>query len=181
MATNTRRGFAQLFISFGTFLAILASVSGVGSAQPATTPSLLLEGKGRIAPSSPECGPNICSGTLTASLTGRPYSLAKLTLNLSVNEAEDTFTGCHQVLGSGGIDDNSFNVTFVGQLCTPSLGYTLSGTVQIYSTSTTSTNAAVGTLLSFGGTNIPPNPVPSSGPRLVSIVGASGTIPLLLP
>jgi hypothetical protein len=38
-----------------------------------------------------------------------------------------------------------------------------------------------GTLVAFGGTNIPPNPVPNSGPSLVSIIGASGKIPLFIP
>jgi hypothetical protein len=144
-------------------------------------PSLLLEGRGQIAPSSPECTGGTCAGTFTATLSGRPFGKTTLALNLSVDQTRDAFTGCNEVLGTGGINGNAYMVRLVGQLCTPGVGYTLSGTVQIYSPAATSSIAAVGTLLAFGGTNIPPNPIPSSGPSLVSIIGASGTIPLLLP
>ena len=148
---------------------------------PVPMPSLLLEGRGQIAPSPPECTGNTCAGTFTATLSGRPFGKATLALNLSVNQAGDAFTGCNEVLGTGGINSDAYRVKLVGQLCTPGIGYTLSGTVEIYSLATTSSSAAVGTLLAFGGTNIPPDPVPSGGPSLVSIIGASGMIPLLLP
>jgi len=162
----------------------VAATSSSGSIPiptPVPMPSLLLEGRGQIAPSSPECTSNTCAGTFTATLSGRPFGKATLVLNLSVNQTRNAFTGCNEVLGTGGINSDAYMVNLVGQLCTPGIGYTLSGTVQIYSPATTSSSAAVGALLAFGGTNIPPDPVPSSGPSLVSIIGASGTIPLLLP
>jgi len=85
------------------------------------------------------------------------------------------------VTGTGAINDNAYTVNLVGQLCAPGIGYTLSGTVHIYSVAAASGTAAIGTLLAFGGTNLPPNPVPNSGPSLISLIGASGRIPLLLP
>jgi len=164
------------------FSVVATSSSGsIPMPTPVPMPSLLLEGRGQIAPSSPECTSNTCAGTFTATLSGRPFGKATLALNLSVNQTGDAFTGCDEVLGTGGIDGDAYMVKLVGQLCTPGFGYTLSGTVQIYSPAATSSSAAVGTLLAFGGSNIPPNPVPSSGPSLVSIIGATGTIPLLLP
>jgi hypothetical protein len=91
------------------------------------------------------------------------------------------------LVGTGGINNDAYIAVLIGQLCAPTIhtssgvGYTLSGTVQIYAPAAGSSTAAVGTLLAFGGTNIPPNPIPNSGPSLVSLLGASGTIPLLLP
>jgi hypothetical protein len=200
MKNNAQLGSAaKLLFSVATCLGVLVSSYVASSAQsaysvvatsssgsipmpaPVPMPSLLLEGRGRIAPSSPECTGNTCVGTFTATLSGRPFGKATLALNLSVDQTGDAFTGCNEVLGTGGINGNAYVVRLVGQLCTPGIGYTLSGTVQIYSPAATSSIAAVGTLLAFGGTNIPPNPVPSSGPSLVSIIGASGSIPLLLP
>jgi hypothetical protein len=148
---------------------------------PVATPSLLLEGKGHITPSSPECTGDICTGTFTAMLSGRPFGQADLALNLSVNRTGDQITGCNQLVGRGGINNDAYIVILIGQLCAPGIGYTLSGTVQIYVPAVASSTAAVGTLLAFGGTNIPPNPIPNSGPSLVSILGASGTIPVLIP
>jgi hypothetical protein len=113
------------------------------------------EGKGQISQSSSRCISASCAGTFTATLRGRPLGKADLTLHLSVNPATDAFTGCNQVTGTGGINDNAYTVNLVGQLCAPGIGYTLSGTVQIYSAAAASGTAAVGTLLAFGGTNIP--------------------------
>jgi hypothetical protein len=190
---------AKLLLSVATFLGVLLARCGTSSAQSGyslaaespsgsiqilssgATPSLLLEGKGRIRPSSPECFSDTCSGTFSASLSGRPFLNAALALNLTVNRAADPFTRCNQVVGTGGMNNNVYFVKLVGQLCESGVGYVLSGTVQIYSSAAATRNAAVGTLLVFGGTNIPPNPVPNSGPSLVSILGVSGTIPLLLP
>jgi hypothetical protein len=147
-----------------------------------TVPSLLLEGMGHIAPLG-TCTSTSCPGMLTAKLTGVPIAKANLTLNLEVNPAPDEFTGCHQVTGTGEINHNTYIINLVGQLCTPGIGYTMSATVQIYSPAQLSGNnsASVGTLLAFGGTNVPPNPVPSSGPSLVNVIGSSGQIPLFLP
>ena len=145
------------------------------------TPTLLMEGKGQIAQSSNPCTSRSCSGTFTAKLSGRPFAKADLTLNLSVNPTADAFTGCNQVTGTGGINNNAYAVNLIGQLCAPGVGYILSGNVEIYAHTAVSGIAASGTLIAFGGTNIPPDPVPNSGPSLVSIVGASGKIPLLLP
>ncbi len=147
-----------------------------------TMPSLLLQGKGRIAPSG-ACTSTSCPGTLTATLTGVPVAKVALTLNLEVNPIADGFTGCYQVTGTGGINHNAYTINLVGQLCTPGIGYTLSGTVEIYGPAHSSgnSNASVGTLLAFGGTNIPPNPVPSSGSSLVNLIGSSSQIPLFLP
>ena len=200
MKTSTQVGSAaKLLVSVAACLGMLVSSCIASSAEsassltvtsspgstmmstPVAAPSLLLEGKGHITPSSPECTGNICTGTFTAMLSGRPFGQADLTLNLSVNPTGDQFTGCKQLVGRGGLNNDTYIVTLIGQLCTPGIGYTLSGTVQIYALAPASSTAAVGTLLAFGGTNIPPNPIPNSGPSLVSILGASGTIPLLLP
>lgn len=148
---------------------------------PVPAPSLLLEGKGHITPSSSKCTSDGCAGKFTATLSGRPFGRAKLALNLWVNGTSDAFTGCNQLVGKGGINNDAYIITLVGQLCEPGAGYMLSGTVQIYALAAARRTAAVGTLLAFGGINIPPNPIPNSGPSLVSILGASGTIPLLLP
>ena len=205
MKTNIQVGSAaKLLLSVATCLGILVSSCIASSAEsassltatspsgstmmstPVPAPSLLMEGMGSITPSSPECTRNICAGTFTATLSGQPSGQADLTLNLSVNRTGDQFTGCNQLVGRGGINNDAYIVALIGQLCTPGVntpgvGYTLSGTVQIYSLAAASSTAAVGTLLAFGGTNIPPDPIPHSGPSLVSILGASGTIPLLLP
>ena len=162
----------------------LTATSPSGSttmSTPVPAPSLLMEGTGYITPSSPECTINICAGTFTATLSGRPFGQADLTLNLSINRTGGQFTGCKQLVGRGGINNDAYIVALIGQLCTPGVGYTLSGTVQIYAPAAASSTAAVGTFLAFGGTNISPNPIPNSGPSLVSILGASGKIPLLLP
>ncbi len=145
------------------------------------TPSLLMEGTGQIAQSSNPCTVSSCSGTFTATLSGRPFGKANLTLNLSVNPAADSFTGCNQVIATGGINDNAYVVNLVGQVCEPGVGYLLSGSVQIYAQAAAAGIAATGTIVAFGGTNIPPNPVPNSGPSLVSIIGVRGKIPVLIP
>ena len=162
-------------------LASSPSVFANATPPPAPLPSLLMGGTGQITPSTNQCVSATCTGTFTATLTGRPFGKIELTLNLSVDAAADAFTGCHQVTGVSGLTANAYNVNLVGQLCTPGIGYSLSGTVEIYSAGAAIGTGAVGTLLAFGGTNIPPDPIPNSGPSVVSIVGASGTIPLLLP
>ena len=86
-----------------------------------------------------------------------------------------------RVTSTGGININAYTVNLVGQVCEPAVGYILSGSIQIYAPTAASSTAAIGTLIAFGGTNIPPDPVPNSGPSLVSIIGASGKIPVLLP
>ena len=147
---------------------------------PIASPTLLMEGVGQIAPSTTPCTSTSCSGTFTATLSGRPFGKANFILNLSVNPTADAFTGCNEVIGTGGINNN---VNLVGQLCAPGVegvGYVLSGSVQIFSTAANGT-AASGTLVAFGGTNVPSNPVPRSAQDLVSIIGASGKIPVLIP
>jgi hypothetical protein len=155
------------------------------SIKPTPTPvaslTLLMEGTGQIAQSPNPCTSQSCSGTFTATMSGRPFGKADLTLNLSVNPTADAFTGCNQVTGAGGINHNAYTVNLIGQLCAPGVGYLLSGSVQIFAPTAAVGTAASGTLVAFGGTNIPPNPVPNSGPSLVSIIGASGKIPLFIP
>jgi hypothetical protein len=200
MKTSTQVGSAaKLLLSVAWCLGMLVSICMASSAESASSltaaspasstmvstsvsaPSLLLEGKGHITPSSPECSGGTRIGTFTATLSGRPFGQANLALSLSVNQTSDSFSGCNQLVGKGGINNDTYIVNFVGQLCTPGVGYTLSGTMQIFAPTATSSTAAVGTLVAFGGTNIPPDPIPNSGPSLVSILGASGSIPLLLP
>jgi hypothetical protein len=124
-----------------------------------TVPSLLLQGKGHIAPLG-MCISTSCPGMFTATLTGVPVAKAILTLNLEVNPAADEITGCHQVTGTGEINHNAYIINLVGQLCTPGIGYTMSATVQIYSPAQLSGNssASVGTLLAFRGTNVSTEP-----------------------
>ena len=174
-------------VGSGAFIAVrtgyaqsLHSASASPVATPIAMPSLLMEGRGEISPSANPCIGTSCTGTFTATLTGRPFGRADVTLQLTVNRVTDEFIGCNQTTGTGGINGNAYIVNLVGQLCAPGVGYTLSGTMQIYAPAASST-AAVGTLLAFGGTNIPSNPLPNSGPSLVSLIGVSGNIPLLLP
>jgi hypothetical protein len=170
--------FSMLAVSYCRALAVQASPIPTA----VTTPSLLLEGKGQIAPSG-TCTSTSCPGTFTATLTGVPVAEVVLRLNLEVNPTADEFTGCHQVTGTGEINNNACTINLVGQVCTPGIGYTLSGTVQIYGPAHSDGNSSssVGTLLAFGGTSVPPNPVPSSSSSLVNLIGSSGQIPLFLP
>ena len=170
--------------SFAESASSLTATSPSGSnimSTPLLEPSLLMEGTAYIRPSSPECIRDTCAGSFIAALSGRPFGQADLILNLSVNLNGDQFTGCKQLVGKGGINNNDYIVGLTGQLCTRGVGYSLSGTVNIHAPGAAISTAAVGTLLIFGGTNIPPNPIPNSGPSLVSILGASGTIPVLIP
>src|SRR5579872_7125165 len=133
------RGFAaKLVLSLAACSAMLATSYGrvmadQASQTPSTAsmPNLLLEGTGRIAPTG-ACTSTSCPGTLIAKLTGVPIANVNLTLNLEVNPTADEFTGCHQVTGSGEINHGAFTINLTGQLCTPGVGYTLSGTAQIY-------------------------------------------------
>jgi hypothetical protein len=168
----------MLAVSYCRALAVQAS----SIPAAVTTPSLLLQGTGQIAPSG-TCTSTSCPGTFTATLTGVPVAKVILTLNLEVNPTADEFTGCHEVTGTGEINNNAYTINLVGQVCTPGIGYILSGTVQIYGPahSNGKSSSSVGTLLAFGGTNVPPDPVPTSGSSVVNIIGSNGQIPLFLP
>ena len=159
----------------------LGPLAASPSPTPVATPSLLMEGRGQISPSTKPCTSTSCPGTFTAMLSGRPFGKSDLVLNLSVDRTADAFTGCRRVTATGSLKSNGFTVNFVGQLCAPGVGYLLSGAVQIYTATGATDTAATGTLVAFGGTNTPPNPVPSSGPSLVTLIGASGKIPVLIP
>jgi hypothetical protein len=185
----TQRFVAKLVLSLAACSAMLATsycramaVQASPTPAAATMPTLLLQGTGRIVPTG-ACTSTSCPGTLTATLTGVPVATVNLTLNLEVNLTADEFTGCHEVTGSGEINQGGVTINLTGQLCTPGVGYTLSGTAQIYgpANSTGNSRASVGTLLAFGGTHTPPNPVPRSGRSLVNLIGSSGSIPLFLP
>ncbi len=161
-----------------------ARATPTATPMPIALPSLAMEGEGEIAPTSQSpCSGTTCTGTLTATLSGRPFGKAGLTLNLSAGTATDSFTNCNQLVGSGTINGDAFSVFLVGEICRPNpgVGYLLSGTVQIFSASSPNEIAAAGSIAAFGGTNIPPHgPIPSSQ-SVVSIVGGTAKIPVLLP
>jgi hypothetical protein len=95
--------------------------------------------------------------------------------------------GCLPATGSGTFSGTSYTVNFTGQFCTDDANHlVLSGPISIVqSPLSAEVTWAAGTLVASGSIHIPApptgNPIPISGPMVVSIVGAVGEIPALLP
>jgi hypothetical protein len=96
--------------------------------------------------------------------------------------------GCYAATGSGTFSGTQYTVNFTGQLCSDNANnLVLSGPVSIVQSSLSAglVTWAAGTLVASGTIHIPVsptgNPIPISGPMVVSIVGAVGEIPGLVP
>jgi len=95
--------------------------------------------------------------------------------------------GCRSATGNGTFSGTQYSVNFTGQICSDNAdNLSLSGTVAIVqSPLQTEVTWATGTLVASGSIHIPAapngNPIPISGPMVVSIVGSVGEIPALIP
>jgi hypothetical protein len=96
--------------------------------------------------------------------------------------------GCLPATGSGTFSGTQYTVNFKGQLCSDNANnLVLSGPVSIVQSPLSAglVTWAAGTLVASGSIHIPApptgNPIPISGPMVVSIVGAVGEIPALVP
>lgn len=96
--------------------------------------------------------------------------------------------GCLPATGSGTFLSTQYSVNFTGQLCSDNANHlVLSGAVSIVQSPLSAglVTWATGTLVGSGSIHIPApptgNPIPISGPMVVSIVGAVGEIPALVP
>lgn len=96
--------------------------------------------------------------------------------------------GCLPATGSGTFSGTQYTVNFTGQLCSDNANnLVLSGPVSIVQSPLSAglITWATGTLVASGSIHIPApltgNPIPISGPMVVSIVGAVGAIPGLVP
>lgn len=95
---------------------------------------------------------------------------------------------CRPATGSGTFSGTDYSVNFVGEFCSDSANHlVLSGTISILQSPLVAglVTWAAGTLVASGSIHIPvatnANPIPISGPMVVSIVGTVGEIPALLP
>jgi hypothetical protein len=96
--------------------------------------------------------------------------------------------GCLPATGSGTFSGTQYTVNFNGELCSDNANnLVLSGAVSIVQSPLSAglVTWATGTLVASGSIHIPApptgNPIPISGPMVVSIVGAVGEIPGLVP
>jgi hypothetical protein len=96
--------------------------------------------------------------------------------------------GCLPATGSGTFLGTEYTVNFTGQLCSDNANnLVLSGAVSIVQSPLSAglVTWSAGTLAASGTIHIPApttgNPIPISGPMVVSIVGAVGEIPGLVP
>jgi hypothetical protein len=96
--------------------------------------------------------------------------------------------GCLPATGSGTFSGTQYTVNFTGQLCSDNANnLVLSGPISIVQSPLSAglVTWAAGTLVASGAIHIlaPPtgDPIPISGPMVVSIVGAVGAIPGLVP
>jgi hypothetical protein len=96
--------------------------------------------------------------------------------------------GCFPATGNGTFSGTQYSVNFTGQLCSDNANnLVLSGPISIVQSPLSAglVTWAAGTLVASGTIHIPApptgNPIPISGPMVVSIVGAVGEIPGLVP
>jgi hypothetical protein len=181
----------------------LAAAAETAKAKPkpkaTPRPSFEVEGSGALLPTG-NCSQNGCPGAFSSTLSGPPFG--KLDLNLAVtvdsnpvNPSSSCFasTGFGQ-FGSTDNQNNGFNASFAGQLCTgPSYAYSLQGVLEIVPTQPcqVTQTVSVGTLAMYGAVHqsgptpiaTPSNPIPagSNSGAVVSIVGVSGQIPAPCP
>jgi hypothetical protein len=169
--------------------------------RAAELPSLDLEGTGNLSAANPSpmgpscpCATASCGGSFTATLSGMPFTKATLDLTLSTTLLPVPGKGgCATATGTGTLKANPgvLSVQFYGQVCSDPLcqWFSLSGTVQMVVSPQTpgQGDAASGTLVAGGPIHIPcPTTTKSPFPfetteMLVSILGVSGKLPLLVP
>lgn len=98
--------------------------------------------------------------------------------------------GCYRATGTGTFQGDAFTVGFEGRFCAFSSSQVeLSGTVRIVEaplsadpeTWATGTLTASGALHAFSFGPGGANPIPGSGPMVVSVVGAAGEVPAIVP
>jgi hypothetical protein len=96
--------------------------------------------------------------------------------------------GCRPATGTGTFSGTQYSVNFTGQICSDNANnLELAGTIEIVQSPLNAglVTWAAGTLVASGSIHIPAvtsaNPIPISGPMVVSIVGAVGEVPGLVP
>ena len=109
-------------------------------------------------------------------------------MNALVTGVSPLTPGCLPATGSGTFSGTQYTVNFNGQLCSDNASnLVLSGAISIVQSPLSAglVTWATGTLVASGSVHIPAspggNPIPISGPMVVSIVGAVGEIPVLIP
>ena len=109
-------------------------------------------------------------------------------MNAIVTGGLSLIPGCLPATGNGTFSGTQYTVNFAGQLCSDNAtNLVLSGPISIVQSPLSAglVTWAAGTLVASGTVHIPApptgNPIPISGPMVVSIVGAVGEIPALVP
>jgi hypothetical protein len=109
-------------------------------------------------------------------------------INALVTGGLPLMPGCLPATGSGTFSGTQYTVNFAGQLCSDNANnLVLSGPISIVQSPLFAglVTWTAGTLVASGTIHIPAsptgNPIPISGPMVVSIVGAVGEIPGLVP
>ncbi len=109
-------------------------------------------------------------------------------MNALVTGLSPLTPGCIPATGSGTFSGTQYTVNFNGQLCSDNASnLVLSGAISIVQSPLSAglVTWATGTLVASGSVHIPASPggnaIPISGPMVVSIVGAVGEIPVLIP
>jgi hypothetical protein len=139
------------------------------------------------------CTTTSCAGSFTATLSGTPFTKANFELTLSTVPLPVAGKGgCATGTGSGRLNTSTgtLSVQFYGQVCSDPLRqwFSLSGTVQMVVSPQSAGlgEAASGTLVAGGPIHIPCGATRSPFPgetteMVVSILGVSGKLPLLVP
>jgi hypothetical protein len=164
---------------------------------PSVVPCPLIPCRAATGPTNPipSSGPTASPQTAKAG-GGRPNLEAQIValqqqtqlLQKQVNSIVVGLPGCFPATGSGTFSGTQYTVNFTGQLCSDNANkLVLSGPVSIVQSPLSAglVTWAAGTLVASGSIHIPApptgNPIPISGPMVVSIVGAVGEIPGLVP
>ena len=149
---------------------------------------------------TPVAGPSL-AGTASPTKTGGNHNLEaqiaalqqqaqslQQQMNALVTGVLPLTPGCLPATGTGTFSGTQYTVNFDGQLCSDNASnLVLSGAVSIVQSPLSAglVTWATGTLVASGSVHIPAsaggNPIPISGPMVVSIVGAVGEIPGLIP
>lgn len=166
-----------------------------------TRPSLDLEGKGALVPTSPTCGPDgLCPGTLTASLTGPPFQQLSLDMSVFVSQTASA-DSCYITTGIASIGSiaNQSQLSFEGELCVTFFTYVLKGTVNtmpVNNCQSVPLMVSAGELIAYGAVHTsgptptpgptPENPIPvnqqgGNAGAIISIIGSTGQIPAPCP
>jgi hypothetical protein len=186
---------------------------------PTPRPSLELEGQGSLTANGP-CFTDICLGIFTGSVSGPPLGAVDLTFNVFTTISgvnPNCIGGCFPAGGTGQLNGGELTLVFSGTYCIPgacigapfagagrqtdppvAVTYTLTGSVQIYTTQVCPTSgqwtAMSGTLnasseMHTSGSTPTPAPTPAvvnplppgSNHALISIIGGAGQLPAPCP